>query len=340
MRIGQELRDTRNKTGRKRRASGIGYERCDMGHEQPGGKRPSVLLIAGPTASGKSAIALRLAEWFGGALINADSMQVYRDLAILTARPSRQDDGRAPHLLFGHVDGAVNYSVGRYLEDAAAALQRVRGEGRPPIFVGGTGLYCKALTQGISDIPHVPKEVRAEIRMRAADMSAAALHAELAARDPTMAAKLRPTDTQRILRALEVHVATGRSLAAFQGARRAPLVDPGTCVAIFVAPERAALNAAIDARFDAMLENGALKEIATLRKRGLDPALPVMRALGVPQLLRHLAGEINLEEAARLAKHDTRAYAKRQFTFARHQLPEFRWVAPEDAQQSVVEALA
>jgi tRNA dimethylallyltransferase len=297
----------------------------------------SAILIAGPTASGKSRLALRLAERFDGALINADSMQVYRDLAILTARPSRQDEARAPHRLFGHIDGAVNYSVGRYIEDAAAALAELHD--RLPIFVGGTGLYCKALTQGISDIPHVPKALRAELRVQAEGLTAAELHAELAARDPAMAAKLRPSDPQRILRALEVHAATGRSLASFQGARRAPLVDPSTCVAIFVAPERVALNAAIDKRFDAMLENGALQEVATLGKRGLDPALPVMRALGVPHLLSHLENEIELDEAARLAKRDTRAYAKRQFTFSRHQLPDFRWFAPEAAEAVVVEAM-
>ncbi|MFZ1079887.1 MAG: tRNA (adenosine(37)-N6)-dimethylallyltransferase MiaA [Methylovirgula sp.] len=307
-----------------------------MGHEQPRGERISAILIAGPTASGKSGLALRLAERLGGTLVDADSMQVYRDLAILTARPSQKDEARAPHLLFGHIDGAVNYSVGRYIEDAATLVDL---RGRLPIFVGGTGLYFRALTQGISDIPHVPKALRAELRARAEGLTAAELHAELATRDPAMAAKLRPSDPQRILRALEVRAATGRSLAAFQGARRAPLVDPGTCVAIFVAPERAALNAAIDKRFDAMVAAGAVKEVAALQARALDPALPVMRALGVPHLLRHLAGEIDLEEAARLAKRDTRAYAKRQFTFARHQLPEFRWVAPQEAEAVVIEAL-
>ncbi|MGH7738041.1 MAG: tRNA (adenosine(37)-N6)-dimethylallyltransferase MiaA, partial [Candidatus Tyrphobacter sp.] len=219
----------------------------------------SAILIAGPTASGKSRLALRLAERFDGALINADSMQVYRDLAIVTARPRPEDEVRAPHLLFGHIDGAVNYSVGRYLEDAAVALAELRG--RLPVFVGGTGLYFKALTQGISDIPQVPKALRAELRARAEGLTAAELHAELATRDPAMAAKLRPSDPQRILRALEFHAATGRSLASFQSARRAPLVDPGIYVAIFVAPERAALNAAIDKRFDAMLAAGALNEV-------------------------------------------------------------------------------
>ncbi len=339
LRIGQKLRDTRNQPRRERRAGGIGDERSDMGHERPGGRRPSAILIAGPTASGKSGLALRLAERFGGAIVNADSMQVYRDLAILTARPTRQDEACAPHQLFGHVDGAVNYSVGRYLEDAAAALEELNGEGRLPIFVGGTGLYFKALTQGISDVPHVSKELRAAFRARAAHRSAAELHVELAACDPAMAEKLRPSDPQRILRALEVYAATGRSLASFQGVKRASLVDPASCVAIFVTPERAALKAAIDERFNRMLQAGALDEVAKLRARGLDPALPVMRALGVPYLLRRLKGEIDLDEAARLAKRDTHAYAKRQFTFARHQLPEFRWAAPEEAETIAIEAM-
>ncbi len=299
----------------------------------------SAILIAGPTASGKSVLALRLAERLGGALINANSMQVYRDLAILTARPRPEEEARAPHFLFGHVDGAVNYSVGRYLEEAAAALEHLRSEARLPIFVGGTGLYFKALTQGLSDIPSVPKFLRAELRARAERLTAVELHAELATHDPAMAAKLRPSDPQRILRALEVHAATGRSLAAFQGAKRAPLLDVQSCVAIFVAPERALLNARIDQRFDAMLEAGALKEVEALRARKLDPALPVIRALGMPHLLCHLEGEIDLEEAARLSKRDTRTYAKRQFTFARHQLREFRWAVLEAAEAMVMDTI-
>jgi tRNA dimethylallyltransferase len=299
----------------------------------------SAILIAGLTASGKSGLALRLAERLGGALVNADSMQIYRDLAILTARPGAEDEESAPHLLFGQVDGAVNYSVGRFLEDAAGALETLRGEARLPIFVGGTGLYFKALTQGLSDIPHVPKALRAELRARAEHLTAAELHVELAGRDPAMAEKLRQSDRQRILRALEVHAATGQSLAAFQGAKRAPLLDARSCVAIFVAPERALLNARIDRRFDTMLAAGALKEVAALRARKLDLALPVMRALGVPHLLRHLEGEIDLDTAARLSTRDTRAYAKRQFTFARHQLPAFRWVAPEEAEGMVMQAI-
>jgi tRNA dimethylallyltransferase len=292
--------------------------------------RISALLIAGPTASGKSHLALRLAERLGGALVNADSMQVYRDLDIVAARPGAAEMARAPHLLFGHVDGAINYSVGRYTEQMGTVLAQLRDEGLLPIIVGGTGLYFKALTQGLSEMPKVPEPIRAEWRARAQAMPVAALHAALAARDPVMAARLRPSDPQRILRALEVHAATGQSLAFFQAAKAKPLLDINFCLAVFLAPDRAALKVAINRRFDAMLEAGALGEVATLHRRGLDPSLPVMRALGVPQLLRHLKGEIDLAAAAELAKRDTRAYAKRQFTFARHQLPYFKWMTSEE----------
>jgi tRNA dimethylallyltransferase len=301
--------------------------------------RISALLIAGPTASGKSYLARRLAERLGGALINADSMQVYHDLNVLAARPSAEDMARAPHLLFGHVDGAINYSVGRYVEDVSSVLAQLHEEGRLPIIVGGTGLYFKVLTQGLSEMPKVPEPIRTEWRARAQTMPVAALHAELAARDPIMSARLRPSDPQRILRALEILAATGQSLAFFQAAKAKPLLDIDACLAVFLAPDRDALKGAIDRRFDAMLEAGALDEVATLDRRGLDPSLPVMRALGVPQLLRHLKGEIDLAAAAELAKRDTRAYAKRQLTFARHQLPTFRWLTQEVASEALFESL-
>ena len=300
--------------------------------------RISALLIAGPTAGGKSHLALHLAERLGGAVVNADSMQVYHDLNVLTARPSAAEMARAPHLLFGHVDGANNYSVGRYIEDVSSVLARLHEDGRLPIIVGGTGLYFKALTQGLSEMPRVPESIRAEWRGRAETMAVSALHAELAARDPIMAARLRPSDPQRILRALEVHTATGQSLAFFQSARAKPLLDIEASLAIFLAPDRSALHVAINRRFDAMLEAGALGEVATLERRGLDPSLPVMRALGVPQILRHLKGEIGLAAAAELAKRDTRAYAKRQFTFARNQLPTFRWLTQEAAIEASLKA--
>jgi tRNA dimethylallyltransferase len=289
----------------------------------------SAILIAGPTASGKSALALRLAERLGGAIVNADSMQVYRDLRVLTARPSTEDEARVPHLLFGTVDGGTNFSVGQYLAAAAEALSAARAADRMPIFTGGTGLYFKALLNGMSDIPAVPANVRAQIREEAAGLSPPQLHARLAARDPQTAARLRPSDPQRILRALEVFAATGQPLASFQASRAKPPLDAQQCLCLFIAPPRAALHAAIDKRLDTMLAGGALDEVDALRQRKLDPTLPVMRAHGVPHLIAYLEGRIPLEEAARLGKRDTRAYVKRQFTFARHQLAEFLWLAPD-----------
>ncbi|MGA7384372.1 MAG: tRNA (adenosine(37)-N6)-dimethylallyltransferase MiaA, partial [Methylocella sp.] len=239
--------------------------------------RVSAILIAGPTASGKSALALRLARALGGAVINADSMQVYRDLRVLTARPSPEDEGKLPHRLYGHVDGAINYSAGLWLASASAALNEARREGRLPIFVGGTGLYFKVLTQGLSAIPPVPEDVRAKVRSRAAGVPAADLHASLLHRDPASAAKVQPSDRQRILRALEVFETTGKSLVSFHAARMPPVLDATEVFAVFLATERETLKARIDARFDAMLQAGALQEAAALRARRLDTALPVMR---------------------------------------------------------------
>ncbi len=289
----------------------------------------SAILIAGPTASGKSALALRLARALGGVVINADSMQVYRDLRVLTARPDRKDETKAPHRLFGHVDGAVNYSAGLWLADAFVALNEARREGQFPVFVGGTGLYFKALTQGMAAIPPVPEEVRTKVRARAAEVSVAGLHGELMRRDPATAAGLRPSDPQRILRALEVFEATGISLVSFHATRTPPVLDAKNVFAVFLATERAVLKARIDARFEVMLHAGALQEAAALRERRLDPALPVMRAHGVRHLIAHLNGEISLAEAARGAKLDTCRYAKRQLTFARHQLASFRWLTAQ-----------
>ncbi|MGH6829638.1 MAG: tRNA (adenosine(37)-N6)-dimethylallyltransferase MiaA [Methylocella sp.] len=292
----------------------------------------SAILIAGPTASGKSALALRLARALGGVVINADSMQVYRDLRVLTARPDRDDEAKAPHRLFGHVDGAVNYSAGLWLANASVALNEARRAARVPIFVGGTGLYFKVLTQGLSAIPPVPEDLRAKVRARAAGVPVADLHGELMRRDPATAARLRPSDPQRILRALEVFEVTGKSLVAFHAARTPPVLDAKEVFAFFLSTEREALKARIDARFEVMLQAGALQEAAVLRARRLDPALPVMRAHGVPHLIAHLNGEISLAEAAKLAKRDIRSYAKRQLTFGRHQLASFRWTAPQEAE--------
>jgi tRNA dimethylallyltransferase len=295
------------------------------------------LLIAGPTASGKSAAALALAARFGATIVNADSMQVYQDLRILTARPTLDEERLAPHRLFGAIDGAINFSVGRWALAAAEILAKI-GE-CPVIFVGGTGLYFRALTEGLSDIPPVPEAVRAEVRTKAEDRATPELHAELHAHDPETAARLNPGDRQRILRALEVVAATGRSLASFLGARAAPTLKPGEWAGLYLAPDRAELGQRIDARFDAMLARGALDEVAALAERRLDPALPVMRAHGVPHLVAHLEGQLTLDEAAKRSTLDTRHYAKRQFTWARHQLTGFQWVAPEETVETGAQAL-
>jgi len=301
---------------------------------------PPVVLIAGPTASGKSALALRLAERIGGAVINADSMQVYGDLAVITARPSPAEQSRVPHLLYGHVDAAVNYSVGQYVADARAALAEVRRSRRVAIFTGGTGLYFKALTAVLAAVPPIPADIRAGVRARLAQDGAAALHAELQRRDPAAAARLNPNDRTRVARALEVVAATGRSLTDWQREGLPALIDSARAVRIFVAPDRAELYGRIDARFAAMLAAGALDEVRSLAARRLDPLLPAMKAHGVPWLIRHLAGEIPLAEAADKARQDTRHYAKRQFTWFRHQLGDWAAVAPEAAFDALTRAWA
>jgi len=256
-------------------------------------------------------------------------MQVYTDLRVLTARPTAEEERRAPHRLFGTVDGAVNYSAGRWTRAAAEILAGL-GD-RPALFVGGTGLYLRALTEGLSEVPPVSEAVRARIRSAAEGRASAELHAELKARDPETAARLNASDRQRILRALEVLAATGRPLISFLGARAAPVLAQGEWAGLYLAPDRAELYRRIDARFDVMLAEGALAEAAALMRRGLDPALPVMRAHGVRHLIAHLEGRITLTEAAARSKLDTRHYAKRQFTWARQQMTGFRWVAPEEA---------
>jgi tRNA dimethylallyltransferase len=299
---------------------------------------PQAILIAGPTASGKSALALRLAERIGGAVINADSMQVYGDLAVITARPTAAEQARVPHLLYGHVDAAVNYSVGQYLADAGRALAEVARSQRVAIFAGGTGLYFKALTAGLAAVPPIPADIRAGVRARLAQNGAVALHAELQRRDPLSAARLNPNDRTRVARALEVIAATGRSLTDWQQEGLPALIDTARAVRIFIAPDRAALYGRIDARFATMLAAGALEEVRRLAARQLDPLLPAMKAHGVPWLIRHLAGEIPLDAAADKARQDTRHYAKRQFTWFRHQLGDWPALAPEAAFDELVRA--
>jgi tRNA dimethylallyltransferase len=303
-------------------------------HSQPASPPagpPAAILIAGPTASGKSALASGLAQATGGVIINADSMQVYRDLRVLTARPTVAEEAQVPHLLYGHVDAAVNFSAGAWISDAAAVLAEARAQNRLPIFVGGSGLYFKALTRGLSAVPPIPAAIREEVRARLERDGVEALHAALAQRDPASAERLKPRDRTRIARAFEVVEATGRSLTDWHRDGLPPLLPPGQFSALFLEPDRDQLYARIDARFDAMLQAGALEEVAGLAARHLDPLLPAMKAHGVPGLIRHLRGEITLEQAAEIGRADTRHYAKRQFTWFRHQLPEFEWVKPEAA---------
>jgi tRNA dimethylallyltransferase len=289
------------------------------------------VLIAGPTASGKSALALELAQATGGVIVNADSMQVYRDLRVLTARPTLEEETRAPHRLYGHIDAAVNFSAGAWVADAAAVLAEARAQNRLPIFVGGSGLYFKALTRGLSAVPPIPPDVREDVRARLQRDGVEALHAALMQRDPASAERLKPRDRTRIARALEVVEATGRSLSDWHRDGLPPQLAPRAFTAVFLEPERDELYARIDARFDAMLKEGALDEVAALASRKLDPLLPAMKAHGVPPLVRHLSGELTRQEAAAIGRADTRHYAKRQFTWFRHQLPAFEWVKPERA---------
>ena len=295
----------------------------------------TVILIAGPTASGKSALALELAAKLRGVIINADSMQVYRDLHIITARPSPEDEKRAPHRLYGHVDAAENYSVGRWFGEAAAALTDMLNQDRPAIVVGGTGLYFSTLTRGIAAVPPIPAGIRREIRGRLAAEGVAALHAELSKRDPATAARLKPGDRARITRALEVMLATGRSLTQWHADNTPARVDLASVAKVFLMPERDELGLRIDARFDAMMAAGALEEVRALAARNLDPNLPAMKAHGVPWLIRHLKGEIPIAEAVAQGKRDTRRYTKRQATWFRNQLPQFPWVEPQHAAAAV-----
>jgi tRNA dimethylallyltransferase len=292
---------------------------------------PNIILIAGPTASGKSALALALAEKLGGVIVNADSMQVYRDLRIITARPTPEEEARVPHRLYGHIDAAVNFSVGRWCTEAAGVLAAIKQERRAAIVVGGTGLYFNALTRGLAAVPPIPAQIRDEVRGRLATDGVEALHAELTERDPATAARLTPRDRARVTRALEVVLATGRSLTQWHDDNMPSSVDAARAAKIFLMPDRDELLRRIDARFDAMMAAGAREEVRALAARKLDPNLPAMKAHGVPWLIRYLNGEIALAEAVEGGKRDTRQYTKRQATWFRNQLPDFAWVAPSDA---------
>jgi tRNA dimethylallyltransferase len=284
----------------------------------------SVSLIAGPTASGKSALALRLARELGGEIVNADSMQLYRDLAVLTARPSPDETAQIPHHLYGVGDAADGWSVGRWLRAAREALADIAGRGRPAIVVGGTGLYFHALTRGLAEIPPVALAFRQAAQARFDRDGEGVFRDALHAVDPVAADRIAPRDRQRLVRAWEVYDATGRSLTDWQ-AQGAQGALAGYS-ALVLDPPRDALYARCDARFAAMAAGGALEEARALLARNLDPALPLMKAVGLRELGRHLAGELSLEEAVALGAQETRHYVKRQTTWFRNQTPDWERV--------------
>ena len=281
-----------------------------------------VIVVAGPTASGKSGLALAIAEELAGTIINADSMQVYRDLRVLTARPDEADEAKAPHRLYGYRDVTEVASAADWAEDARDEIGAARTAGRRPVIVGGTGLYLKTLMEGIAAVPPVPDEVRVRARARRDEIGADAFFAELATRDPEIAERLHAGDPQRVLRAWEVHEATGRALSAWQ---QDPVPPTGEAFRVVVLqPSREELHEAIESRFAVMQETGAVDEVRDLASRAveeeLDPALPLFKALGYPALSAHLRGELSLQDAARQSIQQTRSYAKRQMTWLRTQL--------------------
>jgi tRNA dimethylallyltransferase len=292
-----------------------------------------IVLIAGPTASGKSALALKLARETGGELVNADSMQLYAGLRVLTAGPSPEDLAQAPHHLFGAVDAADGWSVGRWRDAAAAALADIAARGRPAIVVGGTGLYFRALTHGLADIPPVPETQREISSLLYAAQGEPEFRDALAELDPAAAARIEIGDRQRLIRAHAVAVATGRALTAWQTDTR-PTLAPGSWRGVVLDPPRAELYARCDARLSVMVEHGALDEVAAMETRGLAPSLPALKALGYRELAAHLRGETSLDEALDAARQETRRYAKRQMTWFRNQTPDWeRVVALEHGPQ-------
>ncbi|MDP3494240.1 MAG: tRNA (adenosine(37)-N6)-dimethylallyltransferase MiaA [Hyphomonadaceae bacterium] len=278
--------------------------------------RPAIL-IHGPTASGKTKLAIALAKRLDGEIINADAMQVYTDLDILTARPDADEKAAAPHHLFGHVDAASRYSAGVWSKEAEAKITELQGQGKVPIIVGGTGLYLMALTDGLSEIPPIPEAARREARARVAADQASA-YADLVAKDPAAKDRIDPQDRQRTARALEVLIATGRPISSFHG-EQAPVLEPGSWVGVALTPTREDLYARIDARVDRMMKLGALEEARRLWARQLDSELPAMRAHGMPGFAEHFAGRMSLPDAIERCKRDTRRYAKRQMTWIAHQ---------------------
>jgi len=279
--------------------------------------RPPLALIAGPTASGKSALALALAERTGGIVINCDASQVYADLRVLSARPTAEEEARAPHRLFGYIDGAEACSAARWAADAQREIAAAHAAGRLPILVGGTGLYIRTLLDGIAPVPEIDPAIRAAVRA----LPVAQAHAALSREDPASARALAPADTTRVARALEVVRSTGRSIRDWRAHKEGGIGGQVALAPFLLLPPRDWLAARCDARFGQMLDEGAIEEVRALLARDLPPALPVMRAIGVPEIRDWLAGDSTREEMIRRACTATRRYAKRQYTWFAHQPP-------------------
>ncbi|MCP1470754.1 tRNA dimethylallyltransferase [Sphingobium sp. OAS761] len=305
-----------------------------------GESRAPVALIAGPTASGKSALAVRVAQAAGGTVINADASQVYADISILSARPTADEMAGVPHRLFGHIDGAQACTAVRWAADARAEIDAAHAAGRLPVLVGGTGLYLRTLLDGIAPVPDIDPDIRAEVRA----MPVTQAHDALGREDPEAATRLAPADTTRVARALEVIRSTGRTLSDWQRHRQGGIGDRIDLSPILLLPPRDWLIARCDRRFDGMLEGGALAEVEALLARGLDPALPAMRAIGVPEIAAFLAGDMTLEQSRERGRIATRRYAKRQYTWFSRQPPghwprEFRQIDDKLANELVIKLL-
>ncbi|NQV22311.1 MAG: tRNA (adenosine(37)-N6)-dimethylallyltransferase MiaA [Rhodospirillales bacterium] len=299
------------------------------------------ILLAGPTGGGKSAFALEFAKANGLAIVNADSMQVYRDLRVLTACPTPADEARVPHYLYGVLSGEDRCSAGRWLQLVAGALGEIRAAGRVPIFVGGTGLYFKSLTEGLAPVPQIPPDVKQQAAELSTQLEPDEFHHRLAERDPEMARRLRPSDGQRVRRAWEVIEATGLSLAEWQtrSPDGPPVLEAQNTKRIILDVPRETIYARCDARFDTMIEQGALAEVEALLAQNLDPELPIMKALGVPELQAYLEGRLSLDQAIERAKTATRRYAKRQTTWFRHQMPGWHMIGTQQMERYLEEII-
>lgn len=297
---------------------------------------PDTLLLAGPTASGKTALSLHAARSLDAEILNADSMQVYSGLQLISARPTAEEIEGVPHHLFGKIDPSIRYSVGDWSRAALDRMADIRSRGKKVVIIGGTGLYFKALTEGLAPVPEIPEEVRQKVDQIARLEGLDALEELAEEYDPDGVERIKPGDRQRLQRIAEVGLATGQALSVLQAETR-PMLKPGSWHGVVIKPDRAELYERIERRFDQMIEEGALEEARKIDALGLAQDLPAMKAVGLPPLLAHVRGEMSLEKAIDLAKRDTRRYAKRQFTWFSNQTPEWHRVTSLDPDEAKAE---